>query len=116
MLTAFICKHFSKVPWCKSEEQESFPLNEPWELTLTESLEEDLKERFADIEYRDGWYFKTKDRQYKIIVCVRYQPYIADTNFHYRKIYCLIKPVIKSGKIETWELTWISNWLGWLPF
>jgi hypothetical protein len=114
--TAYICKYFMKKPWCKNEEMENFKINEPYELILTDSFEDDLNERFSNLEFNDGWYFKKrKIKRYKLVFCIRYQPYIADTNFHYRKLNCLIKPVINADKIDAWELTLLPNRLGWLP-
>ncbi len=113
---ALICSGFRAEAWCKSNVIDELPINEPLELILTEELEKDISERFNELYYDSGrWRFTGKPHGYKIVINLRYQPLIADTDSVARKTYCFLKPIVEKGAICDWKLEWIPNWHGWLP-
>jgi hypothetical protein len=115
-VNALLCSRFRVKAWCKSNVIDALPIAEPLELVLTEELEKDISERFSELCYDSGrWCFTGKPHSYKIVIDLRYQPLIADTNSVTRKMYCLLKPIVEKGTIYGWELEWIPNWKGWLP-
>ncbi len=115
-VSALLCRGFRVEAWCKSSIIDELPIAEPLEVVLTKELEQDISEIFGGLHYENGiWHFKGKARHYKLVINLRYQPLIADTNPVNRKTYCLLKPVVDDDTICDWKLEWIPNWRGWLP-
>lgn len=114
-ISALIWRGFRERAWCKSEVIEKIPIGEPLIVTLTKEFEKDIQERFGGLVYNNGWKYKGKLCTYKMIINLKYQPAIADTNPVTRRIYCLIKPIIENGIVRSWILEWIPKWKGCLP-
>lgn len=101
--------------WCKSDVIEKIPIGETLVLTLTKELEGDIQERFGGLVYDNGWRYRGKPSTYKIVINLNYQPIIADTTPVTRKTYCILKPIVENGTINSWVLKWIPQWKGCLP-
>jgi len=111
---AYICRGFKSEAWCKSEINE-IPIGEELVFHITKELEKDIAERFGGLLFDNGWKYKDRPTQYKIIFRLEYLPLIADIPYHVRKAYYLLKPVVQDGLITNWKLEPISTWRGWLP-
>lgn len=114
-LGLFLCRGFRKEAWCKSECLE-IEMGEPLEFVITQELEQDIEERFGGLLYKDGWQFDGSPRRYKAIAILQYLPLISGVKPFGRKEYYLLTPLMASGKIKSWELKRIANWLGRLPW
>lgn len=109
-LGALLSSRFKTEAWCKSEPITTVPVNEELEITITDNLEEDIKERFSGLYFDERWHCEGKPHSYKIIFEFEYQPLLADTSPVMRRNYYLLSPIVEDGAITSWQIVPIS-WL-----
>ena len=114
-LGLFLCRGFRKEAWCKSECLE-IKIGEPLDFIITQELEQDIKERFGGLCYKDGWQFDGNPRRYKAIAILKYLPLISGVQPFGRKEYYFLTPLVEGGKIKSWDLKRIPNWQGRFPW
>jgi hypothetical protein len=109
-LGASLSSKFKTEAWRKTKPIMSVPINEELEITITDNLEEDIKELFSGLYFDESWHCEGKPRSYKIVFQFEYQPLIADTSPIVRKNYYLLRPIVEGGAITFWQIVPIS-WL-----
>jgi hypothetical protein len=91
------------------------PIGEELEITITDNLEEDIKELFSGLYFDESWHCEGKPHSYKIVFKFEYQPLIADTSPVVRKNYYLLRPIVEDGAITSWQIMPISWMRSLLP-
>lgn len=109
-LGASLCSRFKTEAWGKTNPMMSVPIGEELELIITDSLEEDIRERFSSLHFDESWRCEGKLHNYKVGFRFEYQPLIADTSPVVRKAYYLLTPISEDGAITHWHIEPIS-WL-----
>jgi hypothetical protein len=101
---AYMKRGIKREPWCRMDAVDELPPNETLTITVTEELEKDIAERFHNIFYDDGWGFKGKVSNYKLLFKLTYQPTVADTEPVSRKTCVLLEPIVADNIIDSWQL------------
>jgi len=114
-LGAFLSNRFRTKAWCKSESITTSPINEELKLVITDTLEEDITERFSGLYFDESWHCEGRPHSYKAVFQYEYQPLMADTSPIIRKNYYLLKPIVEDGIITSWEIIPISRLRSLLP-
>jgi hypothetical protein len=91
------------------------PIDEELEITITDNLEEDIKERFVGLYFDGIWHCEGKPHRYKAIFEFGFQPLIAYTGRVMTKSYYFLRPVVEDGDINSWQIEPISQLRGLLP-
>ena len=113
-LGAFLSYRFKREAWCKSYPIGKVPIGEELTIVVTENLEEDIEERFGGLYFDENWHYQGNPQNYRIIFWFEYQPLIADTPSLMRKTYYLLRPIVESRTIVSWEINPASWWSRWL--
>lgn len=114
-LGAYLSSKFETKPWCKIETVKSLPIDEELEITITDNLEEDIKERFSGLYFDESWHCEGKPHRYKTIFEFKFQPLIAYTSIVTTKSYYLLRPIVEEGAITSWQIVPISRLRSLLP-
>lgn len=114
-LGALLSSKFKTEGWRKTDPIMSVPIGEDLEITITNNLEEDIRERFSSLYFDESWHCEGKPHNYKIVFKFEYQPLIADTSPVRRKYYYLLRPIVEDGTITSWQIVPISRLRSLLP-
>jgi len=91
------------------------PIDEELEITITDTLEEDIKERFSGLYFDGIWHCEGKPHRYKTVFEFGFQPLVACTGPVMTKGYYSLRPIVEDGDINSWEIEPISQVRGLLP-
>lgn len=90
--------------WCLTSRVKSVPTKEELQITITESLEQDIDEWFSSLYIDENWHFKGRPRSYKAVLRFEYQPLLAETSPVTRKSCYKLRPVVEDGAITSWQI------------
>jgi hypothetical protein len=109
-LGAYLSSKFKTEAWRQTNPITSVPINEELKITITDNLEEDIKERFSGLYFDESWHCEGKPHSYKTVFKFEFQPLIAYTSPVMTKSYYLLRPIVEDGTITSWQIVPIS-WL-----
>jgi len=107
-LGAYLSSKFRTEAWRQTNPIKSLPINKEVQITVTDNLEEDIRERFSGLCCDESWHYEGKPHSYRIAFRLEFQPLIAYTSPVRTKSYYLLRPIVEDGTIRFWHVVPIS--------
>lgn len=111
----FLTRGLKREAWCQAL-VDQVSANEDCVFNLTDTLEDDIKERFGGLYDEHGWRFRGKPKCLRVALKLSYVPALAEADRVTRKMYCRLVPLVKEETVREWHFHLHSLWRRLLPF